>query len=191
MATTLAAYALVFVFFATDSRFRADEKSRKVSLEASDRKSTYLLVLAFGVSIVFLLLALVFNFFHLGQFARGPLAGWPGLILMGAGILLRVWSTRVLGRFYTRTLLTRQDQRIIAEGPYRLVRHPGYSGSLLVWIGAGLATGNAIVLAAVTLACGASYLYRMQSEEAMLLDKFGDEYRGYARRTRRLIPYLY
>ena len=107
------------------------------------------------------------------------------------GITLRLWATRVLGRFYTRTLLTTIDHRIVQEGPYRLVRHPGYSGSLLVWIGAGLATTNWIVFVIVTLVCCSSYLYRIHSEETMLRAKFGQAYDQYIQRTHRLIPYIF
>ena len=71
------------------------------------------------------------------------------------------------------------------------MRHPGYSGSLLVWIGAGLAVSNWIVFAAVTLVCVIAYIYRMRSEEAMLVSRFGKEYEEYIRRTKRLIPYVY
>jgi protein-S-isoprenylcysteine O-methyltransferase len=72
-----------------------------------------------------------------------------------------------------------------------LVRHPGYSGSLLVWIGAGMAVSNWIALTLVTLVCLIAYIYRIRSEEAMLVARFGQEYEEYRRRTKRLIPYLY
>ncbi len=87
--------------------------------------------------------------------------------------------------------MTTAGHHIVQEGPYRLIRHPGYSGSLLVWIGAGLVTSNWIVLIVVTLVCISAYLYRIRSEEAMLVAEFGEEYENYIRRTRRLIPFVY
>jgi Isoprenylcysteine carboxyl methyltransferase (ICMT) family len=51
---------------------------------------------------------------------------WGGVALMGGGLVLRVWAARVLGAFYTRTLRTSAGQRVVAEGPYRLVRHPDH-----------------------------------------------------------------
>ncbi len=191
MASTLAAYLMVVIYFATDTRFRTDEKARQLTLDERDQKSTLYLVLAYGVSILFLLLALLFSRFGLGQVQAAWFFGWIGVALMAAGIILRAWATRVLGRFYTRTLVTTTDHREVQEGPYKLVRHPGYSGSLLVWIGAGVATSNWIVFAVITLVCLTAYLYRIHSEEAMLSANFGKEYEDYMHRTRRLIPYIY
>ncbi len=148
-------------------------------------------MLALVVSILFLLLAPLCNYFRFGRLGAGGLPGWFGVGLMMLGIALRAWSTRVLGRFYTRTLLITPDQGVVQEGPYKLVRHPGYAGSLLMWVGAGLAVSNWVVLGMVTLVCVSAYIYRIQSEEAMLIARFGKEYEEYIRRTKRLIPYLY
>ncbi len=191
MAATFAAYALVFVFFASDRFVRRDQEARKVKVDESDRRSTYILLLAYGISILLLLLALLLNYFRIGQLKVGPVFGWMGVLLMAAGIALRAWATRTLGRFYTRTLLTAISHRVVQDGPYRLVRHPGYSGSLLVWIGAGAATSNWIILILVALVCVGAYFYRIQSEEAMLITAFGKEYRDYIQKTHRLIPYIY
>jgi len=191
LASTITAYLLVFLYLFTDARLRSSKKAASLENTATDRQSTLRLVQAFGVSMVLLLLAPLFNYFHLGQAGSEGFLGWFGVLLMVLGIALRAWSTRVLGRFYTRTLLTDAGQRVVQEGPYRLVRHPGYSGSLLIWIGAGLAVSNWIALTLVTLVCLIAYIYRMRSEEAMLVARFGQEYEEYRRRTKRLIPYLY
>jgi protein-S-isoprenylcysteine O-methyltransferase Ste14 len=110
---------------------------------------------------------------------------------MLTGLALRIWASRVLGSFYTRTLRTEAEQHLIAEGPYRLIRHPGYLGSLLLWLGAGLATSNWIAVTAISFPTLGSYWYRIQAEEAMLANAFPQEYQGYASRTWRLIPLIY
>jgi protein-S-isoprenylcysteine O-methyltransferase len=58
---------------------------------------------------------------------------WTGLELA-----LKTWAVRTSGRFDTRTLRSASDQSVTDSGPYRLVRHPGYLGALLLWIGFGL-----------------------------------------------------
>ncbi len=181
----------MFVFFASDRFIRSDQEARKVKIDASDRRSTYILLLAYGISILLLLLALLLNSLRIGQIKVSLLFGWIGVLLMAAGIALRAWATRTLGRFYTRTLITTTSHHVVQEGPYRLVRHPGYSGSLLVWIGAGVATSNWIILILVALVCVGAYFYRIQSEEAMLITTFGKEYLDYIQKTHRLIPYIY
>jgi protein-S-isoprenylcysteine O-methyltransferase Ste14 len=57
---------------------------------------------------------------------------------MLAGIALRQWSIRVLGRFFSTTVQVTSDQRIVTNGPYSVVRHPAYSGALLTLLGLGL-----------------------------------------------------
>jgi protein-S-isoprenylcysteine O-methyltransferase len=110
---------------------------------------------------------------------------------MISGLVVRSWANRVLGAAYTRTLQVVTDQHIIQEGPYRVVRHPGYLGTLLVWLGAAFALANGIVVALVSVGLLRAYGKRMGAEERMLLDTFGDKYRSYAGRTRRLVPFLY
>ena len=63
-----------------------------------------------------------------------------------AWLALRIWASLVLGSFYTRTLRTTAEQRLIVEGPYRLIRNPGYLGDIFLLLGAGMATANWIVL---------------------------------------------
>jgi len=89
------------------------------------------------------------------------------------------------------TLRLVEGQHLITAGPYRLIRHPGYLSSLLLWLGAGGATTNGIVMALIGIPLVRAYRYRIQAEEALLAAAFPHEYHGYARRTWRLIPYLY
>ncbi len=65
-------------------------------------------------------------------------AEWIGLVLFWFGISLRLWSFHTLGRYFTFTVQTSSDQPVIASGPYKLIRHPGYAGLLLVVMAVGL-----------------------------------------------------
>src|SRR5579884_3563373 len=98
---------------------------------------------------------------------------------MIAGLLLRAWANRALGSSYTRTLRVDAEQRVIQAGPYRLVRHPGYLGTMMVWIGAPLAAGNGIVAAVVGFILLRAYRNRIAAEERLLRDTFGANYRDY------------
>ena len=117
--------------------------------------------------------------------------GWVGVAIMVGGLAVRLWSQAVLGRYYTSTLRHAADQPVLASGPYRLLRHPGYGGLLLAWLGAGLATANWAVALAIALLMVVTYSYRIAAEEAMLLGAFGDRYKKYMARTWRLVPYGY
>jgi protein-S-isoprenylcysteine O-methyltransferase Ste14 len=82
-----------------------------------------------------------------------------------------------------------ENQTIVRMGPYRLIRHPGYLGSILMWTGAAAATANWIVLVITLIAILSAYIYRIQNEEKMLLTT-NAEYGEYRTQTWRLIPFL-
>ena len=112
-----------------------------------------------------------------------------GLAAMVAGIAFRWYSIFVLGRSFTVDVATRPGQKVITSGPYRWIRHPSYTGSLLTLLGILLCCAN--WLSFIALACAiAGYAYRIRVEESVLAESLGDEYRDYMRRTRRLIPFL-
>ena len=79
-----------------------------------------------------------------------PSRGGPmGLGLEAAGLALRAWSMRTLGRSYSRTLRVGDAQQLVDSGPYRFVRHPGYAGSLLIWTGFALTSRSLPVVEVV------------------------------------------
>jgi len=126
-----------------------------------------------------------------------PIAGaawWPvisGLALIWLGIALRVWSILTLGRFFKLTVVIQEDHRVIDSGPYRLLRHPSYTGALIIAAGFGLAEGDLLSLAIVLVGVLVPLLIRIRVEERTLLSELGDAYADYARRTARLVPGVY
>ena len=119
-----------------------------------------------------------------------PAFFWAGIILILTGVCVRWYAIRVLGASFTRDVAVRADQVVVDRGPYRLIRHPSYSGTLLTLLGVGLTTLNWASLV-LLLGCGlAGLLYRVRVEEHVLLDYLGAPYAAYMRRTHRFIPYL-
>jgi protein-S-isoprenylcysteine O-methyltransferase Ste14 len=113
-----------------------------------------------------------------------------GLVLMAGGIALRFTAVIVLGRYFTPVVMVGRGQRVVDTGPYRWVRHPSYTGSLLTIAGVLLAMTNWLALLAL-LPVIAGLLYRIRVEEQALSEQLGDAYRSYMRRTKRLVPFLY
>ena len=150
-----------------------------------DRSSRLLISLS-----MFLSLMIAFLFAASGIASLPSGAFYLGIGLMIAGILLRQWSIAVLGRYFSRTVGVQEGQAVVDRGPYRLVRHPAYTGSLLTMVGLGFVLqswGAVLVLIAFF---GAAFGYRIHVEEAVLTSKLGDEYVVYAKKTKRLIPYV-
>jgi protein-S-isoprenylcysteine O-methyltransferase len=123
-----------------------------------------------------------------------PLPGgvqWIGVGVMIAGLAVRVWAALVLGAAYTRTLRVTERQGLVRAGPYRLVRHPGYAGAVVLWLGAALASGDALAALIIVPTTVWAYALRISAEERMLADAFGSEFRDYVRTTWRLVPFVF
>ena len=114
-----------------------------------------------------------------------------GLVLFWSGIALRTWSFRTLGRYFTFTVQTSGDQPVIAVGPYQRVRHPGYTGLLLVFMAVGLLIGNWLSFVCLIVAAIGGLVFRIRVEERALLQHLGDGYREYAASRKRLVPFIW
>ncbi len=121
----------------------------------------------------------------------GAVAFAVGFGLMLAGVVLRGWSFKALGDYFTFTVMVSDDQQVVSAGPYRLLRHPSYAAIQLICVGVGLASANWVGLAFVTLVPLALLLYRIRIEERALLSALGDRYRDYAVGRKRLVPLVW
>jgi len=114
-----------------------------------------------------------------------------GIVWILIGTALRTYAIRVLGRYFVSTVAVGPDQQVVERGPYRLIRHPSYTGALLSLLGFGLVLTNWASLAVIILGNAVGFGYRVMVEERVLSRALGQPYVAYMRRTRRLIPYLF
>jgi protein-S-isoprenylcysteine O-methyltransferase Ste14 len=114
-----------------------------------------------------------------------------GLVVIWMGLAVRVWAVATLGGSFSTFVQVDAGQAVISRGPYRWVRHPSYSGLLLVALGFGLGEANWLSLAVCALAPLLGLLPRMAVEEAELTRVLGEQYRSYQRATHRLVPGLW
>src|SRR3989454_9152782 len=150
-----------------------------------DRGSGALIIFTVFVSII---LALSFGYAEVGMLPDW--AFYLGIFLMFLGILVRQWAIAVLGRFFSLTVRVAEDHRVVERGPYRLVRHPSYTGGLITFIGLALAVQSLGALLVLLGVFSVSYGYRMRVGEKALLSELGEDYANYMKRTKRLIPHL-
>ena len=129
----------------------------------------------------------------LPQLTLGPagICRAAGAAVFAAGIIVRWYAILALGRFFTVNVAIASDHRVVEAGPYRLLRHPSYAGALLAFLGLGICLDNWASLAVLMVPTSVVFLWRMRIEEDALLETFGERYRDYMRRTRRLIPFIY
>jgi len=131
--------------------------------------------------------------FYFGYGGIGALPDWIfyiGIFLMLLGVLVRQYAIAILGRFFSLTVQISEDHKVVENGPYRLIRHPSYTGILITFIGLGLAAQSWGAVLVLLLFFGISFGYRMHVEERTLLSGLGRDYASYMKRTKRLIPFL-
>lgn len=115
-----------------------------------------------------------------------------GVSTMLAGAGLRLWSGLTLGRRFTTDVAVLEDHEIIEKGPYRLVRHPSYTGAVLAGVGFGILLGNQAGFVAAIVPSIAVFGYRTYIEEQLLHHELGEEYAAYIRRVpKRFLPYVF
>ena len=112
-----------------------------------------------------------------------------GVVLIFAGVVLRAYAVHVLGSYFSFTVATRPNQKVVDKGPYRFVRHPSYTAALLSIFGLFLILTNGLsFLGFIPLIVG--YGYRIRVEEKAMITGIGQDYLNYMKRTKRLIPYI-
>jgi protein-S-isoprenylcysteine O-methyltransferase len=180
-----AGYLGLAAFFALEASVRRGGPASDLSTTDADAGTTGAVSAAFAAGLV------------LVPVARGVLpgrlprvAGPLGLAVEVAGISLRLWSMRSLGGAYTRVLRADVAPSVVEDGPYRLVRHPGYLGSLTAWGGFALASGSPAAVVLVDVIFGRAYARRIEAEERLLVRDLPG-YAEYRRRTWRLIPWVW
>lgn len=120
-----------------------------------------------------------------------PAVRYAAIALMVTGLILRWTAILQLGRSFSVNVAIHATQTVHKTGLFRLVRHPSYTGMLMIFFAVGLFTRNWLGLSLVFVPVTAALLYRIHVEEAALRNAFGDEYAAYSRSTSRLLPGIY
>ncbi|WP_444658779.1 methyltransferase family protein [Caproiciproducens sp. R2] len=116
---------------------------------------------------------------------------WLGFAAAVSGMILRLYSVWTLRKFFSMVVRVGSEQKIVQNGPYRLIRHPAYTGSILTLLGISLAFRSVLGIPATLLIAAAVYGYRIRTEEKALEKSFGAVYRDYEQRTWRLVPHVW
>jgi protein-S-isoprenylcysteine O-methyltransferase Ste14 len=146
------------------------------------------LLLVFTGSTTLPALYLFTPWFDFADYTVGSGAGAFGCALAVLGVFLFWKSHRDLGRQFSPTLELKEAHHLVSHGIYSKIRHPMYTANYAVAAAQLLLIGNAVVGPAFLLAFSLLYLFRIDHEEAMMLDHFGPAYADYKARTNRLLP---
>ena len=139
---------------------------------------------------VFEPIGLVLGLLGVGRI-EAAIVGPTGLVLLVSGIVIRLSAIHTLGKYFTSTVVIKNDHQLIRTGLYKHLRHPSYTGALLAHFGLGLSFSSWFSLGFSTIPYLVAAYHRMRVEEQALRDAFGEKYESYAATTKRLIPKLY
>jgi protein-S-isoprenylcysteine O-methyltransferase Ste14 len=122
---------------------------------------------------------------------------WPTTLALGvltdgivvAGAAFTVWARITLGRNWSAEVTFKQDHELIESGPYALVRHPIYTGLVIMALGTAVNYGRAIGFALLVALCGGLW-WKARQEERVMSAHFPAAYAEYKERVRAIVPFL-
>ena len=122
---------------------------------------------------------------------KATLISFIGIVFIVLGLLVRWWAILYLRRYFTVNVTIQQGHKLVKSGIYRYIRHPSYAGSLLSFLGLGLAFSNWLVTILIFFPILIAFLKRIRIEEDILKKHFTGEYDQYCKFTSRMIPKIY
>lgn len=111
-----------------------------------------------------------------------------GLVLILVAVALLIWARTHIRGQYSGHVEVKNGHHLVTNGPYRIIRHPSYCGMLLMSLGVAVGYSSLIGLGGVAFLLLPGLAYRMQVEEKLLFEQFGNVYRDYVCRTHRILP---
>jgi protein-S-isoprenylcysteine O-methyltransferase Ste14 len=183
------ALKLGLIYLASEIFLNLTRRSRSKTGTKQDRSTLGIIWLVIALSIM----AGVFvaQNFRAAALPHERMFASASVVLFVAGLLLRWWAIITLGRFFTVDVTIEEDHELVERGPFRIVRHPSYTGVLLAFVGFALALHNWAASLVILLPIGAAFIHRMNVEEDALLHALGARYAEYMKDTKRLVPFIY
>ncbi|REC42222.1 methyltransferase family protein [Chryseobacterium pennipullorum] len=181
-------YLSMAAWFLSEFLYKNILKSGKDDLKNKDKSSLNILWLAIPFSIA---ASVTVSYCTALPITAQNWILYIGELFILIGIILRFMIIRSLGKYFTVDVTIRQDHKIKKEGFYRYVRHPSYAFSLMTSLGLGLYLNNWLSLIFAFVPPFLAFAYRIKIEEQALVEEFGEEYTGYRKKTKKLIPFIY
>jgi protein-S-isoprenylcysteine O-methyltransferase Ste14 len=177
------------VYFVTRLYFQGRVKGRQDYTRLNERQEKLYFRL-FALAFLFLPLYFLTSWI---DFASIPLPSWlrwagGGIAILG--IVLFGWAHQALGKNWTAVLALSREHELVQSGPYRFMRHPMYSAFFIIGISFFLLSANWLVGIIYLAPLTVMYAARVTLEEKMMLERFGEPYRLYMKRTGRLLPHF-
>ena len=180
------AVSYLYGFFEMIMNLRQKRKSQGVN--PSDKNSLWVL---YGVITLGYCLSFIIGATRIGRIQPWNLYFAIGMVLFSVGLLIRLVSIATLKKYFTYSVSTIQEHKIIETGLYKHIRHPGYLGQLIIFLGITMSLSNWLSVLAMMIPVAIGYAYRIAVEERFMSEQFGETYLFYQKRTKKIIPFVY
>ncbi len=176
----------LYGFFEVFMNLRQRRKNNAISTK--DKGSLWLLY-----SLITLGYALSFS---IGATKIGRVYYWNtffaiGMALVVVGFIIRIHSIRTLKQYFTYSVAKVENHKIIATGLYKFIRHPGYLGQLMIFLGISISVSNWFSILFMMIPITIGYLYQIRIEEKFMSEQLREDYIVYQEHTKKIIPLLY
>jgi protein-S-isoprenylcysteine O-methyltransferase Ste14 len=163
-------------------------RDKKKISKSGDKGSIWVLVISISVG--------YWLSFIIASTKTGRIYNWNTFFAIGAlmaltGLIIRITSILTLKQHFTYTVTKVENHELIETGLYRYIRHPGYLGQLIIFLGIATSLSNWLSVLLMIIPVFLGYLNRINVEEKFMIEQMGQKYADYQKRTKRLIPHLF
>ena len=166
---------------------RRKQDNRKIS-KSGDKGSIWLLTISISMG--------YWLSFIIASTKTGRIYHWNTFFVIGSllvliGLIIRVTSIMKLKQQFTYTVTRIENHELIETGLYKIIRHPGYLGQIIIFLGISVCLSNWLSILLMVIPVLSGYLNRINVEERFMVEQMGQKYLDYQKRTKRLIPTIY
>ncbi|HEY5122634.1 MAG TPA: isoprenylcysteine carboxylmethyltransferase family protein [Ignavibacteria bacterium] len=164
------------------------QRSKGNVTNSGDKGSLWLLYISISVG--------YFLSFSIGATKTGRIYHWDtffviGFVLIAIGLIIRILSILTLKQYFIYSVAKVENHKLVETGLYKRIRHPGYLGQLIIFLGISISLSNWLSIVLMMIPITSGYLYRIVTEEKFMIEQMGENYLNYKHRTKRLIPMIY
>jgi protein-S-isoprenylcysteine O-methyltransferase Ste14 len=182
------AFAYLYGFFEIIMGVRQRRKRVRNIIDKGDKGSFWLLLILVAIGYT---LSFCFAATKIGRIYYWNTFFALGTIMIIFGLIIRITAIMTLKQHFTYTVTKIENHELIESGLYRSIRHPGYLGQMIIFIGTSVSLSNWLSVLSMIIPVVFGFIYRINVEEKFMIEQMGEKYIDYQKRTKKLFPTIY